>query len=1454
MTEMKVHKILKTTGKSYLFVFTTTIVFLLCSAAVLAVKPYKPNIADPLLESWRWQHFPELDGRGFICMAQAGDGTMWFGLRNGVISYDGISWTDYTAENGAPKNSINTICPARDGTIYFGSESDITVLSGGKWKQLFPSNSKLGGIVNKIIQTSDETIWAGISYGILRTKNNKPVFYTSNATKVGLQQLMPDIQIVIVPDMFTKPQEWADGVGILQIDGVITFLAEKGTAKKAGLEVGDHIIEIRAASGDCSIEWGYISSNLQSIDSDAVSDFVAGELTGKPGSVFELTVQKANQSERIKINLECVEIEETYPIFDVYEIYQDSKDSIWFGLSYGPIIQQSSRSYDYSDFSNWRIYTEKDGLKKLTCPRILQSRGGRIWAGSILKTAELNMLDPANSKWTNFQLSDIGGADECNSIIETEDGVIWVSGLGVINMFKDGKWHIYKHPQVPVVTATLQFLQTQNGDIWIGGWQNEVMRLNYSHKQWMTYEDLNFQCETKDKTLWFISSDGRVVLKNGDVWKCYGTREGLIDTPVVIKVVSNGSLWVAGSHNGTAAIAFFDRKQKKWLKRLHPDLSWGIDYRSALELSDGSVLFGSGTEVSGDGGFVKVEVSEDGEKIWQHIRPPLVPSHICSAAQANDDTLWFGGPELLNFDGEKLANENIPQELKTAWIDLVYCTPTNQLWVSKGGVGLFCYNGNSWKKYTVDDGLASNMVSSILYYDDTVLAATDKGISRFDGRSWTKYALPSNFKIGREEGILKKTLDGALWINIATRQWHKRGLTGKTFSKDTLPEFRTICYMPDRDKPETKITVSTKRVDSSGNATFFWEGIDYWKNTPDDQLQFSCRLDDKEWLPFASERHRIYFDLDYGGHKLEVRARDRDFNIDATPASVDFAVIAPVWRQPWFVFLMIGLISTIITLVIRLIKIREKHIKNALRLEAEKAHEIDMMKLNFFTNISHEFRTPLTLILGPLEKFLTKDSTNDQLQLMWRNTKRLLRLVTQLLDFRKMESGQLKLEPTKEDIVKFTKDIVNTFVSTAADKQIEIKFSANKGYLQVGFDPDKLEKIIFNLLSNALKFTPEGGVVSVEINSCTDYVEIAVQDNGRGISAENIGRIFERFYQAGGAGGTAGTGIGLALTKELVELHDGEISVESRENQGSRFTVKLPIEKQSTRTREQKETSIDFAVKCEKTVADTNEKLDKENAPIVLIIDDNADVRLFIRDEIGNQYKIIEAVDGVAGLEKAIETIPDLIVSDVMMPNMDGVQLCEKLKTDELTSHIPVILLTAHSSEEHKIEGLATGADDYITKPFSVAVLKARVHNLLESRRKLRERFSKELYWEPENAELSSVDKRFLQKAVDIVEKGMSELNFNAKTLADGLGMSRAQLYRKIKSVTDQTVNVFIRSLRLQRAAKLLLQRKSTVKEVGYEVGLFEPAHFTRYFREQFGQSPTEYIVENTPKSDPDQG
>jgi DNA-binding response OmpR family regulator len=424
----------------------------------------------------------------------------------------------------------------------------------------------------------------------------------------------------------------------------------------------------------------------------------------------------------------------------------------------------------------------------------------------------------------------------------------------------------------------------------------------------------------------------------------------------------------------------------------------------------------------------------------------------------------------------------------------------------------------------------------------------------------------------------------------------------------------------------------------------------------------------------------------------------------------------------------------------------------------------------------------------------------------------------------------------------------------AERKKITLKFNTIEENLNLYIDKDKVEKIIINLLSNAFKFTPEGGSIDFTVEKLIKEAEIRISDNGVGIPKDRIDKIFDRFFQVDGSHTreSEGTGIGLALTKELAELHKGKIRVESKEGEGTTLTVLLPlgkehlkpeeiveadIQKETTETIEETELIPEPESRKEKTDIDLLIDTDK---PLLLIVEDNTDVRKYIIGHLEDDYRIQEAVDGEDGLTQALNHIPDLIISDVMMPKMDGFELCNKLKTNEKTSHIPIIMLTAKATSKDKIEGYETGADDYIMKPFDAAELKVRIKNLIEIRRKLQEKFSSEDYVVP--AELNSIDEQFLNKVLKVINEHISEENFSIELLSKESAMSKEQIYKKLKALTGKSPSLFLRSIRLVRAKKMIKENKSTISEISYLVGFSSPAYFTKCFKEEFGNSPSDLL------------
>lgn len=543
--------------------------------------------------------------------------------------------------------------------------------------------------------------------------------------------------------------------------------------------------------------------------------------------------------------------------------------------------------------------------------------------------------------------------------------------------------------------------------------------------------------------------------------------------------------------------------------------------------------------------------------------------------------------------------------------------------------------------------------------------------------------------------------------------------------------------------------------------------------------------------------------------------------------------------------------------------------KKELEVQSEKLKELDQMKSHFFANISHEFRTPLTLIIGLLNKQLTnieKPPSKTDCNAMIRNSNRLLQLVNQLLDLSKLESGALKLTISEIDLVIYTKQITQLFIALANGKSLTITFNERplsnvfiNESIYAFIDQEKMQMVLTNLISNAIKFTPEHGTIEIEVLVVDDKARIVISNSGKGIPSASLPYIFNRFYQVDDESTRQfdGSGIGLALVKELVELHHGQIRAES-DAQHTTFTVDLPLNQSLFKDAEivdSIEHSIDKDYATTIAIdAETNQTtkiikhkapLDSENKLEVLVVEDNPDIRDYISGILEQDYIIYTAVDGEEGLEKANATIPDLIISDVMMPKMDGYELCNALKTNELTNHIPVIILTAKASKDSKLEGLEHGADAYLTKPFDEKELLIRIKNLIAIRTQLQQKYQRDLHLKPKQVKVTSAHQKFLKSLKEAIEANIDNDQFGVEGLGTEIGMSRSQVHRKLKALTDQSATQFIRNYRLHRAADLLNQESGNVTEIAYQVGFSSQTYFSKCFQELFGTSPSEYKSSN---------
>ncbi len=673
----------------------------------------------------------------------------------------------------------------------------------------------------------------------------------------------------------------------------------------------------------------------------------------------------------------------------------------------------------------------------------------------------------------------------------------------------------------------------------------------------------------------------------------------------------------------------------------------------------------------------------------------------------------------------------------------------------------------------------------------------------------------------------------------------------------------------------------------------------FFEDVPSTRYQWFLEGYDDDWSPWSAETRIDYTNLDAGMYTFRVKAKNVYGHV-SREAVFQFKVL-PVWFKTWWAFLIYAAMFFLLVYFIvkwrsrklqlekqkleqtveeRTKEINEKNLQLEnqtfqLKEQSEKLQEMAKIKSRFFANISHEFRTPLTLIMGPLEKMLSKSREQEQsreVRMMFRNSQRLLTLINQLLDLSKLDSGKMKLQTHRQNIVSFLKGIAASFELLAVERKIDLKFHAEGEDITLYFDLEKLEQVMCNLLINAFKFTPTGGTVALSVALAGTAVEISISDTGIGIPKEKLPHIFDRFYQAEGTVSEVpgpqkhdhkGTGIGLALTRELVQLHGGRINVHSREGKGTEFVIQLPMGKGHLKPHEivedfeipptlpyhekpgeMGEMAAQYVSQAEQTETEADEKRVEsasQEKNVILVVEDNADVREYIRKPLEPYYNVVEAKDGREGIEKAREIIPDLIISDIMMPEMDGYEMCTALKKDIKTSHVPLILLTAKASEDNIIQGLETGADDYITKPFNTKILCTRIKNLIDLRRQLQLKIQRMMLLQPAEISVSSIDREFIKELQEIIEKNLSDHEFHVEALCKKMYMSRVTLYRKIMALTGENPTQFIRSYRLKRAAQLLKANAGNVSEVALEVGFSNMAYFAKCFKDKFHQLPSTF-------------
>ncbi|QHT70892.1 response regulator [Rhodocytophaga rosea] len=1186
----------------------------------------------------------------------------------------------------------------------------------------------------------------------------------------------------------------------------------------------------------------------------------------------------------------------------IYAIYRDRKGDTWIGNRTGLHQLRLTPQGDGKASSVSFIHYYPDAgnpatLSDSVVRTIYEDRKGMLWIGT---DKGLNRYDPATGLFTRYlhQPNDPNSLSSNgifhNSITEDLQGNLWIgtgNGLNKLNPERTGFTRYFHDPANPH-SLDSDFITSvkvdRAGNLWVGTFGAEINKVNLYQQPF----ELQQQHPYNSRSLSHNFIEAIVEDHTGILWICtqgggvnaYDKKTGLFtryrhnpsdpaslasDRVKSIIEDSEGTLWIG---NGDK-ISRFDRATSRF-----------INSSGSIELDNSLQKLGAVLLYKDQHGLIWVGTMSGGIRSFNpetgtvnyYRHDPYDPESLTDHQtycflEDNKGDLWIGhgsvGTSRLNKQTGKFTryshNPLDTTSISANRVFSIYQDAKGRLWLGTAGGGLcqFQYDTGRFTTYTTRHGLSNNTVHSILEDDaGNLWLGTNTGLSRFspETKTFTNYEAGDGLQNGQSTGACFKGKDGTLYVGgmNGLNIFHPRQLQS---NKYVPPVVITQFKLFDKVLPGKH---EAKQIQLNYDQNFFtleFAALNY-TNSRKNQYLYQLEGVDKTWVKAGSNRMAVYTDIDPGTYTFRVKGSNNDGIWNEQGRSLRIIIHPPWWRTIWAYMSYTLLFISALVLARKAIVNRERLQANlrVQRVEAEKLRELDSLKSRFFANISHEFRTPLAVINGLVQKWSHRENISVEQKadfgMIGRNASRLLQLINQLLDLSRLEAGKLTLHLQAENITAQLRAVAASFESLAQSKAITYRYTVPLQPVWALTDRDKVEKIVSNLLSNAIKFTPSGGQVifSVSLDELNGKGELRllVQDTGIGIAEQHLPHIFDRFYQ-GDPSATReheGTGIGLALAKELTELLAGTIQVESQPGQGSLFRISLPLELTET---PQALTSPEELIQVSENTIDpslsSQLQTQGKQQPQVLLVEDNADLRTFIRESLSAEFTILEATDGQSGLEKAIETIPDLILSDVMMPAMDGFSLCEKLKTDERTSHIPVVLLTAKADMISKLTGLTNKADDYLFKPFEVKELQVRIQNLITQRQQLKQHYSRQFFLQPKDENLASAEDKFLQKALSIVEANLANTGFDVEIFSREIGMSSSQLRRKLGALTGQAPADYIRLIRLQKAANLLQRGQGNVSEVALMTGFNSLNYFTRCFKEHFGKTPSDFLRESHP-------
>ena len=1330
------------------------------------------------------------DKRGFI----------WIGTRDGLNRYDGYQITVYRHDpkdsSSISDNYIRYLFEDKDQTLWVGTINGLNQFDYKKNKfsrfKHNPADTKSlsNNLVNCIYQDKRGDLWIStFGGGINLLKHNTSGFLHFRHNSAKKNSLSDDHVNYLFED--TKGSLWV------------------GTENGLNLfNRTDASFKLYKNSGNDSITGNNV---IRVIEEDHSGNLLLG--TEENGLfIFNQNDETFRQYRHIEKNSKSLASNL------VRSILTDKTGNIWIGSVNGGLDLFNPESGSFNHYQNEP--DNANSLSQRTVSALFEDNQGNLWIGT--HRGGVNLYTPNTEKFTLFRQEPDANSLSYNDVkafCEDSNGNIWIGtdggGLNLFdppkNSFRHYRYDAY-NPKTIGSNEVLHIIEDHQGEMWVGTWGGG---LNL------------FDPQSGSCTRYLNNPSDKNSISSNYIQQIFED--------------SDKNLWVATYYGG---LNLFNRLTKKFT-------------RIVADEEQKTSLFGNNV--------VSIDEDKNGN-IWI----------------GTDD----GGLNCLN-SGTKSFTHYFNNEEKLPDLRIIFIDSKGRVWIGQAGLYLFDVPKNEFFLYTNKGGLSNEFIKGITEdQKGNFWIATSNGLTKFnpDDHTFKKYNTADGLQgLEFEANAYLKTRSGQMFfggVNGFNSFYPENIKVNKFIPPVYITDFQIFNQkiIPGEKKSPLRNDISaTKSITLSHNQSSFSFGFAALNYSASQNNQYAYWLEslDKGWNYVGNERKASYTNLAPGKYVFHVKASNNDGIWNEEGTSISIIITPPFWDTWWFKTLVI------VTLVVSAILFYRFRRKLELRkLEEKKREEMHQERLQFFTNISHEFRTPLSLILGPLEKLQKEDSrftSNHYYKTISRNAHRLMSLVNELMDFRKAEAGVLKLNVMPGNLEVFLNEIYEEFSDLAHEQNIKFSVAPPQGLSDIWFDRQVLEKIIINLVSNSFKYTEDGGTIVVNtFPSFSDfkpsfenelviknnyqgkrYMYVRVADNGIGISRESIAHLFERYYKISES--HLGSGIGLAFVKSLTFLHKGSIFVYSERNMGTEIIIAIPVSKEDYDRKERwindnKDRSPRLESihnKYENDLFSSDEgshqadaNTSQQSKQHILVVDDNGELRGFLKESLSPYYHVIEAMDGHDGLMKAKDEFPDLIISDVMMPKMNGIDFCKLIKEDTGTTHIPFLMLTAKENLESKIEGTQSGADYYFAKPLSIDLLLLTIDNIFKQKQKLKEKYSKDYHTEAKELVHSTLDKEFIEEFLAIIESQLTNPDMDVDYICGKIGMSRTKLYQKIKHITGQPIGEFVRTVRLRKAVEIMTHENVVLSDVMYRVGIQTQSYFTKAFKKEFGKTPTQFLQE----------